>query len=269
MEPLFFTAACLLVGAVAGFLGGLLGIGGGIVIVPALILLLDEMHLMPLSAVTPVAVATSLACIIFVSISAALAHMRSGQVDWMIARRWVVGLIAGGMIAGQVALLLPMPVFRACIGAFLVFVSAVMLTQWRPAPQRSPPGVVGSSLLGLVGGFVSSIAGIGGGNVIVPTLVYLNIRVHRATATSSVLGLPVALAGSVGYLVAGHDQSIAPGTWGYIYLPAFGAIVLSAIAAAPLGVRAAGRIAPLPLRRVFGAVLVVVAARMLWSAMVR
>jgi len=268
LDPLFFIAACLLIGALAGFLGGLLGIGGGIVIVPALILLLDEMHLMPVSAVTPVAVATSLACIIFVSISAALAQLRAGQVDWIIARRWVVGLIAGGLIAGQVAVLLPMPVFRACIGAFLVFVSAVMLTQWRPAPHRAPPGVVGSTLLGLMGGFVSSIAGIGGGNVIVPTLVYLNVRVHQATATSSVLGLPVALAGSVGYLVAGYDESIAPGTWGYIYLPAFGAIVLSAIAAAPLGVRAAGRIAPLPLRRVFGAVLAVVAARMLWSAMV-
>jgi uncharacterized membrane protein YfcA len=269
LDSLFFTGACLLIGALAGFLGGLLGIGGGIVIVPALILLLDQLHLMPVAQVTPVAVATSLACVIFVSISAALAQLRSGQVDWIIARRWVVGLMGGGLIAGQVAVLLPMPVFRACIGVFLVFVSVVMLTQWRPAPHRSSPGVMGSSLLGLAGGFISSIAGIGGGNVIVPTLVYLNVPVHRATATSSALGLPVALAGSVGYYVAGRDLQLAPSTWGYVFLPAFGAIVLSAIATAPLGVRAAAHIAPLPLRRVFGGVLALVAARMLWSAMVR
>ena len=256
----------MLVGAVAGFLGGLLGIGGGIVIVPALIVLLDQMAIMPREQVTPIAVATSLACIVFVSFSAALAQMRSGQVDWLIARRWVLGLVAGGLVAGQIAVLLPMAIFRGCIGLFLVFVSVVMLTNWRPAPHRSPPGTTGSSMLGLAGGLISSIAGIGGGNVIVPTLVYLNVPVHRASATSSALGFPVALAGSIGYFAAGHSLTIAPGTWGYIYLPAFVAIVLSAIATAPLGVRAAGRIAPLPLRRLFGAVLALVAARMLWSA---
>ncbi|MGA0840649.1 MAG: sulfite exporter TauE/SafE family protein [Pseudomonadales bacterium] len=264
MDPISFSALCVLIGCIAGFLGGLLGIGGGIVIVPALIALLDGS--LPGTQVTPVAVATSLAGIVFISLSAALAQARSGQVDWLIARRWVLGLVVGGIAAGPIAVALPLPVFRSCIGAFLLFVSFVMMTQWRPAPQRALPGVMASLPLGACAGVISGIAGIGGGNVIVPTLIFFNTPVHRATATASGLGLPVALAGTLGFMLSPPAAPVGQGVWGHIHLHALVPIVLSAVVAAPLGVRCAARIRPLPLRRAFGVLLIVAAGRMLWTA---
>lgn len=242
----------------------MLGIGGGVVIVPALIGLLDQA--LPTVQVTAVAVATSLASIVFISLSAALAQARSGQVDWLIARRWVAGLVLGGLMAGPVAVALPMTIFRACIGVFLLFVSFVMMTQWRPAPHRLLPGRAGSLGLGAGAGLISGIAGIGGGNVIVPTLTFFNTPIHRATATASALGIPVALAGSLGFLVAPLPEQPMPGVWGHVHVQALVAIVLSAIVVAPIGVWSAGRLRPLPLRRAFGALLLLAASRMLWTA---
>lgn len=242
----------------------MLGIGGGVVIVPALIAVLDGA--LPPLQVTAVAVATSLASIIFISLSAALAQARSGQVDWLIARRWVIGLVLGGLVAGPIAVALPLTIFRSCIGAFLLFVSFVMMTQWRPAPHRALPGRVGSLALGTCAGVISGIAGIGGGNVIVPTLTFLNTPIHRATATASALGIPVALAGTFGFLLAPVPEQTSPGVWGHVHVHALLAIVLSAVVTAPFGVWSASRIRPLPLRRAFGALLFIAASRMLWTA---
>jgi len=258
--------SCAAVGALSGFLGGLLGIGGGVVIVPSLILLFDWGGLFARDDATVVAVATSLACIVFTSLSAARTQIRADKVEWPIVRRWTAGLVLGSFLAGAVASQLPVAVLRTFIGAFLLFVAFVMLTSWKPAPHRQPPGRVLSGALGFGGGIVSGIAGIGGGNVIVPTLLYFNTPVHRATATSSTLGVPVASAGALGYVLAGYGQAPAAAMLGYVYLPVFAALVLAAVVAAPLGVRLAHRLQPQPLRRAFGVLLVLVAARMLYTA---
>jgi uncharacterized membrane protein YfcA len=268
LNHLFFFGSCVAIGAVSGFLGGLLGIGGGVVIVPALILLFDLMFLFSPEIATPVAVATSLACIIFTSISAAYTQLRARMVDWQIVRRWAGFLVIGSFFASSIAVALPMATFRTLIGCFLLFVSFVMLTSWKPSAHRSMPGPVLSAVFGSLGGLVSGIAGIGGGNVVVPTLLYFNTSVHRATATSSTLGVPIASAGALGYVVAGWGQDLGTSMLGYIYLPSFMAIVLAAVLAAPLGVRTAHRVAPLKLRRAFGVLLVLVSARMLYSAFV-
>jgi uncharacterized membrane protein YfcA len=268
LDHFFFIGYCAVIGILAGFLGGMLGIGGGVVIVPALVFLLDQQGILDPSAVTPVAVATSLACVVLTSLSAALAQMRAGMVDWPIVRQWTLPLIVGSFLAGWIATALPLVAFRGFIGAFLLFVAFVMLTSWRPAPHRQLPGPAGSALIGGVGGLIAGIAGIGGGNVIVPTLVYFNTPLHRATATSSTLGVPVALAGCLGYLSVGLGTDLGPGLVGYVYVPGFAAIVAAAVLAAPVGVRAAQRIEPLPLRRIFGALLVLMAGRMLYSAAV-
>jgi uncharacterized membrane protein YfcA len=263
----FFTIACVGVGAVAGFLGGLLGIGGGVIIVPALIILLDmggltdDAHL-----TTLVAVGTSLASIIFTSAAAARAQIRASMVEWQVVKRWAGPLVVGSFLAGFVAAALPVEVLRALIGTFLLFVSVVLLTSWKPSPHRSLPGFGPSVAIAGTAGLISGIAGIGGGNVVVPTLVFCNTPVHRATATSSTLGLPIALAGSLGYVVRGFNETaITEGFVGFLYLPAFAAIVAATVLAAPLGVRVAHAMSPTPLRKAFGLLLIAVAIRMIWS----
>lgn len=266
MNLLVFLGFCVAIGAFSGFLGGLLGIGGGVVIVPLLIILLDALGFLPPGTVTAVAVATSLACVLFTSLSAATAQVRAGMVAWPIARVWAPFLVLGGFCSGWVATALPAPVFRGLIGAFLLFVATVMLTRWRPSPHRDLPGRALSAVLGSAGGLISGIAGIGGGNVIVPTLLYFNVPIHRATATSSTLGVPIALAGTLGYVLVGLGLDLGPGMLGYLYVPGFLAIVAAAVLTAPLGVRAAHRLPAQPLRQAFGALLVLVALRMLYTA---
>ena len=267
MSPVFLTFLCLGVGLVSGFLGGLLGIGGGIVIVPALIMLFDWTGTLPLAQSTPAAVATSLACIVFTSLSAAYAQVRAGRVEWLIVRRWAAPVTLGAAAAGYLAPLLPVAAFRSFIGLFLGLVSAVMLTRWTPHPHRRFPAPAAASGIGFGAGLVSGIAGIGGGNVMVPTMIYFNTAVHQATATSSSLGVPLAAAGAIGYILFAPPIAAAPQHMlGYIHLPSFAAIVVGAVAAAPLGVRAAHRINAPALRRLFGVLLILAALRMMHSA---
>jgi uncharacterized membrane protein YfcA len=266
LNHFLFIASCVGIGAVSGFLGGLLGIGGGVVIVPLLIVLLDLLAFLPPADVTAVAVATSLGCVLFTSLSAAYAQMRARMVDWQIVRRWTPFLVGGSFLAGWVATALPVLVFRGFIGLFLLFVAFVMLTRWRPSAHQHPPGLAVSAVLGGAGGLVSSMAGIGGGNVVVPTLIYFNVPVHRATATASTLGVPIALAGSLGYISVGVGRDLGDGMLGYLYVPGFLAIVSAAVLMAPLGVKVAHAIEPQPLRRGFGVLLVLVSSRMLYSA---
>jgi len=268
LNHFLFIGSCVGIGAASGFLGGLLGIGGGVVIVPLLIVLLDLLGFLPPEEVTAVAVATSLACVFFTSLAAAITQTRARMVEWPIVRRWAPFLVLGSYAAGWVATALPGLLFRGLIGGFLLFVAFVMLTRWRPDSHREPPGTGLAALLGGAGGLVSGMAGIGGGNVVVPTLVYFNVPVHRATATSSTLGVPIALAGTLGYVTVGWGQDLGAGMAGYLYVPGFLAIVTSAVLMAPLGVKVAHRVAAVPLRRAFGVLLVVVAARMLYSAWV-
>jgi len=272
LDSLLFTIVCLAVGTVAGFLGGLLGIGGGVIVVPSLILLFDHTGMLGKfvgdgNETTLVAVGTSLASIIFTSAAAAVTQIRARMVDWIIVRRFTIMVVIGSYGAGFIAAMLPLATLRALIGAFLAFVSIVMLTNWKPAPHRVLPGPAATVAIAGFAGLVSGIAGIGGGNVVVPTLVYHNVPVHRATATASVLGFPIAIAGSLGYVTQGWSSThLSDGLLGFVYLPALAAIVASSVVCAPLGVRVAHGLAPTPLRRAFGALLILVAIRMLWSA---
>jgi len=272
LDSLLFTIVCLLIGALAGVLGGLLGIGGGIIVVPALILVFDHTGLLADHAgggngTTLVAVGTSLASIIFTSAAAAVTQTRARMVDWQIVRRFTPMVMLASYGSGFIAAMLPIATLRTVIGVFLGFVSVVMLTNWRPSPHRVLPGAVASGGVAGVAGLISGIAGIGGGNVVVPTLVYYNVPVHRATATASVLGFPISIAGSLGYVTRGLGVTqLSDGLLGYVYLPALLTIAGASVVLAPFGVRMAHRLQPLPLRRAFGGALILVSLRMLWSA---
>jgi len=265
LEEVFFTCLCVALGLGSGFIGGLLGIGGGVVIVPALVLSYDFSGRFPPESSLVVAVATSLACIVFTSASAAFAQYRAGKVRWDLFRKLVTFLLVGSFAAGFIAPALSPGVFRGFIGVFLAFVALVMLSNWQPHPHRQFPPTAGAAALGITGGVAAGLAGIAGGNVIVPTLVYFNTPMHNATATSSALGVPIALMGTIGYLVsATADDPLLP-SYGYIDLYAFVPIVAGALIAAPLGVKLAHRFPAAILKRTFGTLLIFVSARMLYS----
>lgn len=258
--PVLMIMICI--GLVSGLLGGMLGIGGGVVIVPCLILLYEttDQHG---QTTTVVAVATSLACIVFTSLSAAITQIRAGMVRWDIFRRLLAFFVIGSFTAGALIPYLPSTTLRVIIGLFLLFVGVVMLTNWKPAAHRILPGFLGSSSVGFGGGLIAGTAGIAGGNVIVPTLIYFNVPVHNATATSSAMGVGIAAAGALAYMFA-HNPGPS-GSQGFVDIYSFVAITLGAIAAAPIGVRLAHKVPAQELKKVFGILLLIVSARMLWT----
>ncbi len=258
----------VLLGVFSGFLGGLLGIGGGVVIVPALIILYEVNATHAPGQATVIAIATSLTCIIFTSISAAYAQHRRNMINWQIVQRMVLFFIFGSFTAGLLVPYLPANSIRLIIGVFLAAVAVIMLTAWTPSRRRAFPSALPTAGIGYAGGLVSGTAGIAGGNVIVPTLVFLNVRPHNATATSSAMGVPIAAAGALGYALSGSplSESISH-DWmlGSIDLKAALGIVIGAILAAPLGVAMAHRVNGALLKKLFGLLLIFVAARMIYT----
>jgi len=256
-------ALFLIVGLCSGFIGGLLGIGGGVIIVPVLFLLFSGTGAYAPDIVLLVAVATSLACIVFTSASAAYAQIQAQRVLWPVVTKLLPFLMLGSAGAGYVAPLLPTQTLRLGFAVFLSAVAMVMFFDWKPKPNRRLPGVVGSAPIGVSAGLVSGLAGIAGGNVIVPTLIYFNVPPHNATATASTLGVPIAAMGALSYMILAPATEQA-GLIGYVDVLAFVSIVLGAVIAAPMGVAFAQRLPAAALKRVFAVMLVFVALRMIW-----
>jgi uncharacterized membrane protein YfcA len=257
--------ACSALGIVAGILAGMLGIGGGVVIVPALVLILAAQDFPP-EFIVITAVATSLCTIIFTSISAARAQIKRKAVDWTIFKLWAPTVVTGSFLSGFIAARLPAIVLEIGIAVFLLVISLIMLSKWVPDPARTMPGKGGTTGLGLFSGILSGLAGIGGGNVMVPLMVFFNVPMQRAVATSSTLGFPLAVVGTLGYVISGWGQSVMPWSLGYVYLPAVGLIAVFTVLLAPAGVALSHRIPAPILKRCFGGLLLLVAAKMLLDA---
>lgn len=253
----------LIVGFFSGFIGGLLGIGGGVIIVPILFLLFSRTGLYAPDMILLVAVATSLACIVFTSAFAAYAQIKARRVLWPLVARLLPFLVLGSAAAGYIAPLLPSQSLRLGFAVFLSAVAIIMFFDWKPKPHRVLPGTLGSAPVGFAAGTVSGLAGIAGGNVIVPTLIYFNVPAHNATATASALGVPIAAVGALSYMILAPSTD-QHGLFGYVDLQAFIFIVLGAVTAAPLGVKFAQRLPAAALKRVFAVMLVCVALRMVW-----
>ena len=258
--------ACTLLGIVAGILAGMLGIGGGVVIVPALVLILSAQDF-PSEFIVITAVATSLCTIIFTSVSAARAQIKRQAVDWTIFRLWAPTVVMGSFLSGFIAARLPAIVLETGIAVFLLVISVIMLSRWVPDPARTMPGKAGTTGLGLFSGVLSGLAGIGGGNVMVPLMVFFNVPMQRAVATSSALGFPLAVVGTLGYIISGWDRSPAEWSLGYVYLPAVALIAVFTVLLAPVGVSLSHRLPAPTLKRCFGGLLLLVAGRMLFNSL--
>jgi len=255
----------LILGTCAGILSGLLGIGGGLVIVPMLVASLTWQQI-PGQFIMHLALGTSMATIIFTSVSSFMAHHRRGAVHWAVVRKITLGILLGTFLGSCVAAKLSGPFLRGTFVVFLYYVAFQMITSKKPKPSRHLPGNAGMFGVGNIIGGVSSLVGIGGGTLSVPFMMWCNIPVHEAIGTSAAIGFPIAIAGTIGYIYNGtHAVGLPAYSLGYVYLPALAGIVLASIFTAPLGVRLAHSLPVPKLKRIFAILLLVVATRMLIS----
>jgi hypothetical protein len=256
-------AAYLVVGGVAGVLAGLLGVGGGLVIVPALVWVYRT-HGFNETVVAHLAVGTSLATIVATSISSVRAHQRRGAVLWPIVARLAPGIVLGTWVGAAVADRLSTVWLQRIVGVFALLVAVQMLRRVKPSGHRDLPGALGMTAAGGVIGGLSGIVGIGGGSLTVPFLTWCRVDIRNAVATAAACGFPIAVAGTIGFIVTGWSvPTLPPGSSGYVYWPAFAGIALASVLSAPLGAHLAHTLPVVVLRRVFAVVLAVIGAKLL------
>jgi uncharacterized protein len=252
-------------GSLAGLIAGLLGVGGGVVIVPILVFLFTSQGFPP-EHIMQMALGTSLGSIMFTSVSSFRAHHKRGAVHWDIVKSITPGILIGTFAGTWVAARLPTTFLKGFFVCFLYYVAIQMLLNFKPKATRQLPGPVGmSGVGGLIGG-VSSLVGIGGGSLSVPFMAWCNVPVHHAIGTSAAIGFPIAVAGTLGYVINGLGVAGLPAmSLGYLSLPALGGIAVFSMLAAPLGARLAHRLPVLTLKRVFAAFIIIIATRMVWK----
>lgn len=255
-----------LLGAVIGFLAGLLGIGGGMMMVPFITFILTARGVGADLAVK-VAIATSMATIMFTALSSVRAHHQHGAVRWGIVWRLSPGIVVGSF-AGSLGLFtwLKGSALSVLFAVFVSLSATQMLLAKKPAPTRQLPGTLGLSAAGGVIGFLSGLVGAGGAFISVPFMTWCNVAVHQAVATSAALGFPIALANSIGFVWSGQAITGLPeGAWGYVWLPGLMVIALASVLMAPLGARAAHALPVGKLKRIFAGVLYLLALTMLYK----
>lgn len=258
-------AIYLLIGCLSGFCAGLLGIGGGIILVPALLFAFGLEGFAP-SIIFQTALGTSMATILFTALASLRSHHRHGSVMWPVVRNFTPGVLAGTALGTLVARHVSTVGLTVFFALFMIAVAIQMALGLRPKPGRLLPGGVAQALAGLLIGAVSALAAVGGGSMTVPFLSWCNCPIRQAIGTAAAVGFPIALGGTLGYIVNGWSITVLPaGSLGFVYLPAFAWTMLAGMLMAPLGARATHVLSPMVLRRVFAVLLLIVAWRMLAS----
>ena len=257
--------AYLGLGAFAGFFAGLLGVGGGAIMVPILAMLfaaqgIADAHVMHL------ALGTSMAAIVFTSISSSRAHHRHGAVLWPVVARIAPGIVVGTLAGSRLAASVPTRPLALFFAGFITLMALQMIANVKPTGTRQLPGSLGMFAVGAGIGGVSSLVAIGGGSLSVPFMTWCNVKVHQAIGTSAAIGFPLALSGAVGYMSAGFGLPGLPaGSLGYVYLPALAGTVAASMLVAPLGAKVAHSLPVATIKKVFAGVLILLSAKMLWG----
>ena len=257
----------LALGAVVGVFAGLFGVGGGGIMVPALTTLFVGKGFPP-DQVVHLALGTSMAAIVMTSFSSMRAHHAREAVLWAVVRHMTPGILLGTFAATFLATYLSskhLAIFFAC---FMGYVALQMILNVKPKPHRELPGALGLASVGTGIGVVSALVAIGGGSLSVPYLTWCNVNIRHAIATSAALGLPIALAGTLGYLFNGWGQVGLPEyTLGFIYWPAVIVISLVSYFTTPYGAHLAHSL-PIPtLKKGFAVLLVLLSLKMLYSVL--
>jgi uncharacterized membrane protein YfcA len=254
--------AYLLIGLLAGYLAGFLGIGGGFVVVPALTwLFLQNTDLAPFAV--HMAVATSLGTMLVTSFSSILAHHRRRAIRWSLVRALAPGLVIGAVLGALLADRLDGEALVRVVGMFAILAGLQLVLGRKPTGEKELPGQPAVSLVGVMIGGISSLIGIGGGALTGPWQMWHGIRAQNAVATSAACGYPIAIAGSLAFVVLGLNSGLPAGALGYVHLPAFAGIAVASALAAPLGAATVHRLPPATVRRLFGVFLLLVGLRMM------
>lgn len=250
-------------GVFAGVAAGLFGIGGGLLIVPALAAIFTYLGF-DQTAIMHLAIGTSLASIIFTSISSVLAHHKKGAVMWPTVFKLAPGILIGATAGGLIADYIPTKGLQWFFGIFELYVAIQMTFNFKPEPSRQLPATPGTLASGGIIGMISSLVGIGGGTLTVPFLMWCNTTIHKAIATSAACGLPIALAGTLGFVISGWGEANLPEqVIGFVHLPSLLGIVCASVLFAPLGAKLAHALPVQQLKRSFAVLLYVLAFYML------
>ncbi len=254
----------LALGIFAGFFAGLFGVGGGLMIVPLLLMVFTAQGF-PLEHQMHLALGTAMSGIMLTSISSMRAHHRHGAVRWDVVRAFAPGLLSGTLAGATLAATIPTRPLAAAFALIVCYASASMLFDRKPKPSRQLPGPAGLFAVGSGIGIVSSLVAAGGGFLSIPFMVWCNVAMHQAVGTSAALGLPIAIAGAVGYVLGGLGEPNLPAySLGYVYLPGLAGIVAMSVLFAPVGAKLAHRLPVKPLKRGFGVFLAAMALQMLY-----
>jgi uncharacterized membrane protein YfcA len=263
MIDLFWMLPYLGLGLIVGFFAGLLGIGGGGIMVPLLTMIFmaqgfDENQLVHM------ALGTSMAAIVTTSMASAYSHHQHGAVRWDVWKKMAVGLLLGTFILSFFTAYLPRTFLATFFSVFMTYVAIQMWLNIKPKPNRTLPSKAGLAGVGFGIGAISALVAIGGGTMSVPFLTWCNIKVQHAIATSAALGVPIALAGGVGYAISGWGEAHLPAySAGYVYLPAVLLISLVSVFTAPFGARLSHTLPVNILKKIFAVILLLLAIKML------
>ena len=258
--------ALLALGAAVGFAAGMLGIGGGMLLVPFMTIILS-LKGFPEAHVVHMAIATSLATIMFTSVSSVRAHHQRGAVLWKVVALLAPGILIGSWIGPWIGAKMNSSALAVFFSVFVALSASQMLLDRKPLASRNLPGALGMSGVGAVIGILSGLVGAGGGFVSVPFMVWCNVRMHNAVATSAALGFPIALAGTLSNIHFGMKVTGLPaGSFGFIYLPALLVISIASVTTASLGARFAHKLPVKSLKNIFAVMLYTLAAYMLYKA---
>jgi len=265
MVGLEWVALYIALGAFVGFMAGLLGVGGGGILVPLLAAIFTYQG-MGAENVVHLALGTALTCMIISSTASIRAHASRGAIDWRIVGGMAPGIMLGAFLVTQLAANVNSAYVALFFALFMALVAGQMFLNWQPKPSQKPTTMRGLMAVGTGIGSVSALAAVGGGFLSVAYLGYKNVEMKRAVGTSAAIGFPIAIAGTIGYLISGWSKTAGnPYTLGFIYLPAFLAIALASSMTAPYGARCAHRLPDRHLKKIFAVVSLILSITMLVS----
>jgi uncharacterized membrane protein YfcA len=260
-------AAYLLLGAVAGFLGGMFGIGGGTVLVPVLLLLFEAQHF-PAEHAMHLALGSSMAVILFTSVASMRKHHQHGAVEWRVVFGISPGILLGTALGALVAASVSPYYLTIFFALFMCFAASQILLDVKPHAARQLPGIAGLTLMGTATGWISTLVSVGGGTLTVPFLIWCNVPLRHAIGTASAIGFPIAVGGTIGYIATGlHTTNLPAPNLGYVYLPAMLGCAVISVITAPIGAKTAHRTNVAMLRKLFAVMLIGLAVKLLWKVL--